>query len=189
MPDQTEWSARIVQGRTSPAYGCYESASVLRCTARLRLPAEIATALIAGGQADVSGSIRSGVTMSSAQEATVQVYELRDDADHHTFFFARGKRPWSSGFWSSDSEVLYCRIENEKLAHLIVIGGSSVVWRGESLLDVDGPFQFLEWRRRDGIINSEPDRFSTTPAFDELTTSLSCSSPISHPSSTYAEKH
>jgi hypothetical protein len=70
-----------------------------------------------------------------------------------------------------------------------VIGGSSVVWRGESLLDVDGPFQFFEWRRRDGIVNSEPDRFSTTPAFDELTTSVNCSSPISHPSSTYAEKH
>lgn len=189
MPDSTEWSARIIPGRTSPAYGCYESASVLRCAARVKLPAEIATVLIAGGHADVSGSIRSGVAMSSAPEATVQVYELRDDADHHTFFFALGKRPWSSGFWSSDSEVLYCRIENEKLAHLIVIGGSSVVWRGESLLDVDGPFQFFEWRRRDGIVNSEPDRFSTTPAFDELTTSVNCSSPISHPSSTYAEKH
>ncbi len=189
MPEQTEWNARVVQDRISPAYGCYESASVLQSTARVKLPAEIATALIAGGHADVSGAIRSGVTMSSAHQATVQVYELRDDADHHTFFFARGKRPWSCAYWSSDSEVLYCRIENEKLAHLIVVGGSSVVWRGESLLDVDGPFQFFEWRRRDGILNSEPDRFSTTPAFDELTSSLNCSSPISHPTSTYAEKH
>ena len=119
----------------------------------------------------------------------MQVYELRDDSDHHTFFFARDKQPWSSGPWSSDAEVFYCRIENEKLAHLIVIGGSSATWRGEPLLNADGPFQFFEWRRRDGVINSETESVSTTPAFEELTASLNCSSTISHPTSTYAEKH
>ena len=188
MPNQAEWDASITQHRISPAYGRIESASTVRCAARVKLPAEIATALIAGGRADSSQSTRSGLSMSSTHEAAVQVYEVRDDADHHSFFCARGKQPWSSGPWSSDAEVLYCRIENEKLAHLIVIGGSSAAWRGEPLLNADGPFQFFEWRRRDGVINSERESISTTPAFDELTASLNCSSPVSHPTSTYAEK-
>jgi hypothetical protein len=193
MPNQAGWSTSITQHRISPAYGRFESASTLRSAASVKLPAEMATALIgrrmiAGGRADSSPSVRSGLSMSSTHEAAVQVYELRDEADHHAFFFARGKQPWTSSPWSTDAEVLYCRIENEKLAHLIVIGGSSVAWRGEPIVNADGPFQFFEWRRRDGIINSESERIFTTPAFDELVTSLNCSSPASHPTSTYAEK-
>jgi Heparinase II/III-like protein/Heparinase II/III N-terminus len=188
MSDQAEWKARIAQDRISPAYGRYESAPVLRCTARVRLPAEIATALIADVRSDVSGPSAIGMSMFSAREAAVQVYELRDDADHHTFFFARGKQAWHSGPWSSDAEVLYCRVENEKLIHLIVIGGSSAAWRGEPILNAAGPFQYFEWRRRDGIIESDRDTISTTPAFDELIMSLNCSSAVSHPTSTYAEK-
>ncbi|MFZ3340242.1 MAG: hypothetical protein WA213_05125, partial [Terriglobales bacterium] len=188
LPNQAGWSTSIALGRISPAYGRVESAPTLRSAARVKLPAEIATALIAGGRANASHSAGSGQSMSSTREAAVQVYELRDDADHHAFFFARGKQPWSSGPWSSDAEVLYCRVENEKLAHFIVIGGSSAAWRGEALLNADGPFHFFEWRRRDGIISSERESISTTPAFDELTTSSNCSSPVSHPTSTYAEK-
>jgi len=192
IPDQTPWNATVQERRISPAYGRFEAASVLRCTARVKLPAEIATALVAQNRGIAPEAGRNGAgmvstQMVSTQQPAVQVYELRDKGNQ-TFFFARGKQPWSSGPWSSDAEVLYCRIENEKLAHLIVIGGSSAAWRGEPLLHADGPFQFFEWRRGDGVINSEPERFGTTPAFDELTRGLNCSPSVSHPTSTYAEK-
>ena len=140
IPTETEWRSSILQGRVSPAYGRQESAPVLRCTARVTLPAEIATALFAEDRAGASASTPSGMSMLGTQEASVQIYELRNDVSHHTFFFARGKQPWSSGPWSSDAEVLYCRIENESLVHLIVIGGSSAAWQGEPLLNAGGAF-------------------------------------------------
>ena len=56
------------------------------------------------------------------------------------------------------------------------------------------PFQSFEWRRRDGAINSGPERVATTPAFDQLTLGLitrglNFSPSVLHPTSTYAEKH
>ena len=65
--------------------------------------------------------------------------------------------------------MLYCRVENEELAQLIVIDGTSVTWQGQPLLKANGPSRFFEWRKQDGAINAEPEQFSTTPLFDELT--------------------
>ena len=62
-------------------------------------------------------------------QAAVQVYELDYHDESHGFFFALGDEPWSFGPWSSDARVLYCRIEKEKLAHLVVIGGTHVAWQ------------------------------------------------------------
>ncbi|MGC2153486.1 MAG: alginate lyase family protein, partial [Terriglobales bacterium] len=189
-PNRPEWHANITQGQISPAYGRYESASILRCTARAKLPAEIATALVADNRESHSLPRTSDATLISTQQAAVQIYELKDDADTtHNFFFARDKQPWSTGLWSSDAELVYFRVEHDELAQLIVIGGSSVAWRGKPLLNATDPFQFFEWRRDGHITNSSRDAFSTTPAFDELTRSLNSSPTVSHPTSTYAEKH
>jgi len=125
--------------------------------------------------------------MVSAQHDAVQAYELHDHHESHGFFFATDKRAWSFGAWSSDAELLYCRLENEKLIQLIVVGGSAVAWEGQPLLNARGPSKFFEWRKRDGTVHAEPEPFSTTPLFDELTGN--CSSPVSNPTSSYAEKH
>jgi hypothetical protein len=188
-PHQPDWYASIIQGRISPAYGRYEPAPVLRCTARAKMPAEIATALIAETRAGGSEQSVPRLTMMGVQTQAVQAYELYDAATTHHFFFARDKQPWSSSIWSSDAELVYFRVEHDELAHLIVTGGSSVAWRGQPLLNAAGPFQFFEWRRDGHITNSSREKFTTTPAFDELTRSLHFSSSISHPNSTYAEKH
>jgi hypothetical protein len=190
-PNQPKWRASITQGQISPAYGSYQRAFILRCTARAKLPAELATALVAETRAGMPEQNRPRLTMMGVQEATVQAYELKnDDADStHHFFFARDKQPWSSPLWSSDAELVYFRVEHDELAQLIVIGGSSIAWRGEPLLDAAAPFQFFEWRKDGNITNSSREKFSTTPAFDELTRSLNFSSSVSHPNSTYAEKH
>jgi hypothetical protein len=187
-PGHTGWKTSINQGRLSPAYGRYEPASVLQCAARAKLPDEIATALICKTRNDASTTATDRTTMTSLREAAVHVYELHNDAENHSFFFARDKHPWISGPWSSDAEVLYFRIANERLAHLIVIGGSSVAWHGRPILDAPAPSKYFEWRRHDGIINAEPVGFSTTPVFDELIGDLHSRSSISHPTSTYAEK-
>jgi hypothetical protein len=152
------------------------------------LPVETATALLPRqGAIRQQGELR----MVSMPQGAVQVYELdyhhndndgRDKSgdESHGFFFAVGDKAWSFGPWSSDARVLYCRIEKEKLAHLVVIGGTYVAWQGKPLLKAAGPFEFFEWRGEDALTNSAPGESSVTPVFEELTR---------HSSSPYAEKH
>jgi hypothetical protein len=123
-------------------------------------------------------------------QAAVQVYELDYHDESHGFFFALGDEAWSFGPWSSDSRVFYCRIEKEKLAHLIVIGGTYVAWQGQPLLKAAGPCAFFEWRKQDAMMNAAPGEFSVTPLFEELTgDSRSSVADLNRDSSSYAEKH
>ena len=127
-------------------------------------------------------------------QAAVQVYELDYHEVSHGFFFAldsaRNNEAWNFGPWSSDARVLYCRIEKEKLAHLIVIGGTYVAWQGQPLLKTAGPSAFFEWRKEDALMTATPGEFSTTVLFEQLTgDSTFPSTGMDRNSSTYAEKH
>jgi hypothetical protein len=130
-------------------------------------------------------------------QAVVQVYELAYHDASHGFFFARGNGAWSFGPWSSDAQVLYCRIEKEKLEHLVVIGGTQVLWQGEPLLSSARPSEIFEWRRRDSVLNAMPSEFSRTPLFDSLTgrererdtTASDSLAGSNRDSSSYAEKN
>ncbi|HVM91163.1 MAG TPA: alginate lyase family protein [Terriglobales bacterium] len=184
-PDQTDWNATVSQSRIAPAYGRFESAPVLRCNARLNLPAESATALLAE---KASIGANPGRVLFSAQHEAVQMYKLHREAEIFAFFFARDKQPWKAGPWSSDAELLVCSTRNEKLEQLVVIGGSSVAWHGAALFKSALPFQFFECRRRDGIVDPSPESLPTTPAFEELISGLHSPSGGEHPTSTYAEK-
>ena len=133
--------------------------------------------------------------LASMAQAAVQVYELDYHDESHGFFFALGDGAWSFGPWSSDARVLYCRIDKEKLAHLVVIGGTHVAWQGQPLLKAAGPSAFFEWRRQDAVINAAPSEFSVTSLFEEMTGGSRSSSAglnhdsSDHSSSPYAEKH
>jgi hypothetical protein len=96
--------------------------------------------------------------------------------------------------------VLYCRIEKEKLAHLIVIGGTYVAWQGQPLLQATRASDFFEWRKQDARRNAMPGELSATALFEKLTGSSASSSAggdhgssnrgsSDQGSSTYAEKH
>jgi hypothetical protein len=96
--------------------------------------------------------------------------------------------------------VLYCRIEKEKLSHLIVIGGTYVAWQGQPLLKATRASDFFEWRKQDARMNAMPAEWSATALFEKLTGgSASSSAGVDHRSSnqgssdqgssTYAEKH
>jgi hypothetical protein len=185
-PEQTAWNTTITRGTISPAYGRYEPAPVVRCEARVKLPAEIATALIAQRR---PAQTQDEAHMVSRHEATVQVYELHEGNQSHEFFFALDERAWSSGPWSSNAELLYCRIEEEKLVQLIVVGGDLVAWQGRPILKARRPCQFFEWRKRGGVTHAEPEPVSTTPLFDELTGGLQSVSNTANTTSSYAEKH
>lgn len=204
VPEETVWQTATEISRTlvSPAYGAYQPAPLVRCHARVSLPAELATVLMPH-----CGAIRQEAEprLASMAQAAVQVYELEHSDESQGFFFALGGEAWSFGPWSSDARMLYCRIEKEKLAHLVVIGGTRVAWQGQPLLQAEGPSDFFEWRGQDALMNAAPREFSITPLFEGLTGgSRSSSSGLNHDStkrdsskqdslnrslSTYAEKH
>lgn len=187
MQNGTPLKTDITRALLSPAYGKFEPAPVVRCRGRVQLPAEIATVLTVHSAVAVPDSRASLVSM---RHAAVQVYELIDRGENQGFCFALDKRPWSFGPWSSDAEVLYCRIVGEHLVHLVVIGGTSVAWQGRPLIKAPGPSAYFEWRKQDSVMNAEPTPFAVSPLFAELTaTAVFSSDTQNSPSSTYAEKH
>ncbi len=178
VPEDTVWHTGMKVTRTllSPAYGAFEPAPLVRCHVRTVLPAETATALVPPGAAIFQ---EDELHLASMAQAAVQVYELDYHDQSQGFFFALGDEAWSFGPWSSDARVLYCRIEKEKLGHLVVIGGTRVAWQGQPLLKTEGSSGFFEWRGRDGVMSAAPGEFSVTPLFEALTGGAS----------TYAGKH
>jgi len=201
VPEETVWQAATEVSRTlvSPAYGAFQPAPLVRCHARVLLPAETATALVPrrgavqpAGERLTAPHIEQQIEprLASMAQAAVQVYELDYHDESHGFFFALGDDAWSFGPWSSDSRVFYCRIEKDKLSHLVVIGGTYVAWQGQPLLKAAGPSAFFEWRKEDGMMNAAPGEFSVTPLFEELTgDSRSSAADLNRNSSSYAEKH
>jgi len=187
FPEETVWQMKIARALLSPAYGRYQPAPVVQLEARVTLPAEFATACLV--QANPSHRLERA-RLVSMPHANAQVYELHLSDASHGFFFARDKQPWTFGSWSSDAELLYCRIEKEMLTQLIVIGGSSVEWQGRPLLHASAPSKYFEWRKLDATLHAEPEPFSTTSLFDRLTgSSLSTSSDVVNIASSYAEKN
>lgn len=172
VPEESVWQTATEVTRTllSPAYGAFQPAPLVRCHARVLLPAEIATALVlCSGAIRQEGESQIEPRLLSMSQAAVQVYELNYGDESHGFFFALGNDAWSFGPLSSDARVLYCHIEKEKLAHLVVIGGTHVAWQEQPLLKAAGPSTFFEWRRRDAVMNAAPGEFSVTALFEELT--------------------
>ena len=186
VPEETVWQTAMEVSKTliSPAYGALQPAPLVRCHARVLLPAETATALVPGAMQQ-KGEPLIERRLASMSEAAVQVYELDGQDESRGFFFALGDRAWSFGPWSSDARLLYCHVEQEKLEHLVVIGGAYVEWQGQPLLKAQEPSAFFEWRRQSTTMNAEPGEFSVTALFKELTGGVLMSSRRA----SYAEKH
>jgi hypothetical protein len=168
----------ISQTLISPAYGVLRNAPLLKRRAKVLLPAETATVLLAEcGRCELKGDRRAkpGIERKEEQrlESTsgpgVQVYKLHYANQDHTFCFALSDTGWSFGRWSSDARVLYCRTASERLAQIIVIGGTEVRWQGQPLLEKLDTSAFFEWRRQDSTGSAQSSNFSVTPLFEELT--------------------
>jgi len=183
VPEETlrHTATEITRTLLSPAYGAHQPAPLVRCHARVSLPAETATALVPRSGSASEGEHLIEPRLVSMAAAAVQVYELdyHHNNESHGFFFSPRKQVWRFGPWSSDAQALYCRIKNDKLVHLVVIGGTHVAWQGQPLLKTEAPFTFFEWRGQDALLHAVPSEVSVTPMFEELTGGAS----------TYAEKH
>jgi Heparinase II/III-like protein/Heparinase II/III N-terminus len=194
VPEETVWQSGMEVCTTllSPAYGALQPAPLVRCHARVLLPTEMATALMPRlGLPQHEGEPVAEPRFVSQAHAAVQAYELDSHHDSRGFFFARGDEGWNSGPWSSDARLLYCRIQKERLTHLVMIGGTQVAWRDKPLLTVAGPSSFFEWRTEGTVMNST-GQFALTPLFEDLTgeelASGSPSAALNYSPPTYVEK-
>jgi hypothetical protein len=178
VPEESVWTTELTQTTLSPAYGALQRAPLVRNHARVTLPAEIATVFVARAnrprreEAFRESALKTSVLktkFTTNAQASVQAYELDLDDGSHRFLFSRGDEAWSFGPWSSDAQVLYFRTENEKLAQLVVIGGTQVAWQGEPLLlKMASPAAFFEWRRGDTPEDLDQGGFSVTTMFEEF---------------------
>jgi hypothetical protein len=182
VPEKTVWQSALNVDNTviSPAYGAYQPAPKVRCHARVALPAETATALLAETVAAVEVAGAKGCEQPAeprlvgTAHADVQGYELHCHRESHGFFFALHngvdpRKPWSFGPWSSDAHALYCCVRNKKLLHLAVVGGTCVSWQGQPLLQAEHPWDFFEWREQGAVLNSSGGELPVTAFFEELT--------------------
>ncbi len=198
MPENTIWQRGTEVSTTllSPAYGEFETAPLVQSRARVLLPAETATALLPR----VAANGREREThfdprITSTTQSGVQVYELAYldgtlPERREQFFFALGDEAWSFGPWSSDARVLYCRVDKERLTHLIVIGGSHVEWKGKPMVKAERRARFLEWRKANAAVKTASEQateeFSFAPLLEELPEKDSTPNRNSSP---YAEKY
>jgi hypothetical protein len=187
VPQETVWQTSLEASGNliSPAYGMFQPAPLVRSSARVLLPAEMATALI---------PCFNGIPheeeprLISTPLPAVQTYELDYHGRRHEFFFALGDETWSSGPWTSDAQVLYCCTEKERMTHLVVIGGTHVAWQGQSLLKTAGASNFFEWSAQKAVMNASSSEISVTPLFEQLMGETAATD-VSNISSPYAEKH
>ena len=187
IPERSAWKLDVTRSLISPAYGSLQPAPLVRAHARLGLPSELGTLLVPRA---ASWRENDRPRLESMRHPAVQVYELVERDANHGFSFALDKRPWSFGPWFSDAEFLYCCIEGERLAHLVVVGGTYVSWQGQPLLKAPGPSAFFEWRKQGAVLKADPDHFALSPMFYELTGTRNQSGDAANPTAhTYAEKH
>jgi hypothetical protein len=168
------WITDLVSEHVSPAYGAMVAAPVLRCSARVALPAEHATLLLpavhtkpnTGKFARIDEQPVSGQKPDAAYR-----YDDDDGEDSHTMVFGRSTgTAWTFGPWTSDARFLYYRRRDRQMRHVVFCEGSFAQFQGNSLFSNARPLQWLDWMNRPGgprmacsdesLISSSTDSFA-----------------------------
>lgn len=147
------WNSEVLQECVSPAYGLKLSAPVVRCNARIGLPAEHAVLLIPDcAVSDKTDEfIRDDRQLGDpGMSATVYRYR-RADTSHVMIFRQDQHSSWSFGPWTSDARFFYICVEDQRLAHIVFCQGSFALLRGESVISHHETLQWLEWSNRQGL--------------------------------------
>ena len=165
----SSWQRQIASGFVSPAYGKKNTAQLVTISARLQLPAECATLLVAAGRA---GSIGRSFEARAEESRNVSAYRYEAPAADHLFFFAERPGDWSLQEWTSDAEFLYCTVEEGQLTRLIVVAGSWVKMSDTTLVSHRRRVERWEWARRGGKVTtscSDPGAVEHAPDEEHAT--------------------
>jgi hypothetical protein len=144
------WAGKLESGRFSTAYGQKVPAPVVRFTAKTKLPAEFTTLIVPL----LSASDKPGrfSTLGRGQRLrdndSVRGFRYLEETKTHYVIFAEERELWSLGEWTSDASFLYYRLENRRLAHLILCGVSFAKWQGKEVLTHSAVLERFEWTRK-----------------------------------------
>ena len=145
--EDSGWLTEFSSGSVSPTYGEKESAAVVRCSARVRLPAEHAVLLRAVSLFDSFGQF----TCVDAPDNAAQAYRYDEPGKSHSMIFAnREKETWTCDGLTSDARFLYYCVEEGRLTHFILCQGQSVNLRGKPILAHNRKIERFEQVLREG---------------------------------------
>jgi hypothetical protein len=146
------WKSELVSEHVSPAYGAKLSALVVRCSARVGLPAEHAVLLVASvGGLKETGAFMLDQRTHQGNAVPEAAYRYEDGGASHWMIFDQGQRGvWHFGPWTSNAKFLYFCVKDQRVDHLVFCEGSFARLRGEALISHDATLRRLEWTNRDG---------------------------------------
>jgi Heparinase II/III-like protein/Heparinase II/III N-terminus len=146
--EDSSWSTDLSSGYVSPAYGRQDSAPVVRCSARVRLPAEHAMLLKSMPPFEKFGRF----VNSSVPDGAAQAYRYNESGKSHSIIFAKPRaESWSWCKLTSDARFLYYCVERGRLTHFILCQGQLAHLNGKPILAHNRKVERFEWLVREGL--------------------------------------
>jgi hypothetical protein len=153
------WRANAGESFVSPAYGSKQVAPMLQMSSNSNLPSECAVLLLAQRPISGIGTFASLGELSSG-DGRGYCYQAAEASEF--FFFSGDDQSWTCGQWSSDASFLYCKLENNRIMHVIMIAGSYGERRGKRFLSHRSRAEKFEWVRTPGTTESASDAIVQT---------------------------
>lgn len=144
----SSWKTEIAEGFVSPAYGSKEVAPVVRTSTSATLPEDCGVLLLPMAKASDVGTF--SALAESPASGSVRGYCYQTVQGTECLFFAQGNGFWTCGPWTSDAQLLYCRLEGGRFAHVIMVSGSFAEWRGKRFVTRPALVEVFEWSKRRG---------------------------------------
>jgi Heparinase II/III-like protein/Heparinase II/III N-terminus len=169
-PEGHGWSQSVTRDHWSPAYGRAERLSVLTFGAKVELPADFATLLIAGQnpQPDLGRFVR----IDGSRPGTVCAYRYSNPQQEHIFFFADRSGPWTLGTWASDADFLYLSFDRKREEYtLLLCNGSHADAAGRRVLTCGKRVSYAEvlsGAMRVEICSSDPEQIVLQQPLDRV---------------------
>lgn len=144
------WRCEQISEYVSPAYGVRMSAPVVRCSARVELPAEHAIMLISGTGMEPPGTFLRD-NPPNAPVAPQAAYRYQHGSETHAMIFQQAQNAaWNYGPWQSDARFFYFCVRDHRVEHLALCNATFAKLRDQSLISGDATLQWLEWSRVQG---------------------------------------
>jgi uncharacterized heparinase superfamily protein len=143
LEQNSAWNLQIGDADVSPSYGATETAPCVRISADMALSADCGVLLLPMLQPSETG-ILTAIGKCAAHE--VRGYRYQAQRGTEFLFFGPGNSTWTCGQWNSDAELLYCRVEGNRLAHVIMVHGSFAEWGSKEFISHQSCVDKFEWK-------------------------------------------
>ena len=147
--DDQLWNSEVTEGCISPAYGVKDSGAVVRSNLHALLPSESAALLVPLPKERAEhGTFRAQAASSVPVGVTAYRWDRRQSASW--FIFSDLADPWTVGAWNSDARFLYCRVEDNRIRHLVAVEASFVKLKQTAVMEHKSRVDSWEWSKLEG---------------------------------------